>query len=392
MNRSDAEDAMDACDDSDPFNCGRKIVLRWGKNVKEVVPQGDGVISRIHTDAQQADPATTGAIEARPKTMRVIPPRDLRKNGTRGGAHLTPEELEEFRRLTRRELCAARGPICQAMAFCFEKSAAAKAIADMLKELLLDSAPDVTVDTLIARLYLISDVLYNSQQPGVRNAFLYRDAIERMAPDVFTILGKHGDGKVGRMTLNKLSKAVSTVLSAWTNWSVYNPVFLDELHARFEGREVQQELVAPIKKEEQAEVAIDQGVEQVPVVDTISTTPQGDWTTLTVDEDEDEIGLDEEDEVDGEPINDHEINSAVVKENDQPPVMSPGDASSSYGELPSTRISGQPQVDDDVDGIPLDEGDPDGEPLESDEEVDGEPWDMDDADADGVPLDDEDLD
>merc|ERR1712232_1434084 len=104
---------------------------------------------------------------------------------------------------------------------------------------------NIHINKLISRLYLLSDVLFNSQQPGVRNAFLYRDAVELMAPDVFESLGKHGaGGTVGRMTMNKLATAVSCVLAAWTEWSVYNPAFMDELQARFEGREL-------VKEEEQ---------------------------------------------------------------------------------------------------------------------------------------------
>jgi hypothetical protein len=47
-----------------------------------------------------------------------------------------------------------------------------------------------SINTRLARLYLISDVLFNSQQPGVRNAFRYRDAIEEIAPQFFRSLGK----------------------------------------------------------------------------------------------------------------------------------------------------------------------------------------------------------
>mmetsp|Transcript_12335 Transcript_12335/g.22428 ORF Transcript_12335/g.22428 Transcript_12335/m.22428 type:complete len:152 (-) Transcript_12335:1116-1571(-) len=36
MNRQDAEDAMEACDETDPFHVGRRIMMRWGKNVKKV--------------------------------------------------------------------------------------------------------------------------------------------------------------------------------------------------------------------------------------------------------------------------------------------------------------------------------------------------------------------
>lgn len=56
-----------------------------------------------------------------------------------------------------------------------------------------------------------------------------------MSPDVFENLGQHGGG---RMTKNKLRKAVSSVLGAWTNWSVYNTTFIDELENKFEGREI----------------------------------------------------------------------------------------------------------------------------------------------------------
>ena len=62
--------------------------------------------------------------------------------------------------------------------------------------------------------------------------WLVADAIERMSPDVFQSLGSHGGG---RMTKNKLRKAVSSVLGAWTNWSVYNSTFIDELESKFEG-------------------------------------------------------------------------------------------------------------------------------------------------------------
>lgn len=55
-----------------------------------------------------------------------------------------------------------------------------------------------------------------------------------MSPEVFENLGQHGGG---RMTKNKLRKAVSSVLGAWTNWSVYNSTFIDELENKFEGRE-----------------------------------------------------------------------------------------------------------------------------------------------------------
>jgi RNA recognition motif-containing protein len=421
-NRPEAEDAMEACDDTDPFNCGRRLAIGWGKNVKNSVHQGDGVKS--DPVRKLAGPGAHGDQPRRSKPIRVMPTRDMRKNGSQGGALLTEAEIEEFHRLTRWELCAARDAICKAMAFCFEKSGAAKHIADMLKDLVMESTPEVSLGTRVARLFLVSDVLYNSQQPGVRNAFLYRDAIERMAPDVFTGLGKHGDGKIGRISMNKLSMAVSTVLDAWANWSVYNPTFLEELHARFNGREIKNESTVSIKKEQHYEesTTIKEGVQQkdqdVPpstdTVDSIRATPRGDWTSLTGGDD---IDLDNLDDVDGECIdeNDIDIDGEGIDDNDLDgeliddaefdggvkflEVQTSSNPLNDEGNVrDNNRVShdadGQPVVKNlDIDGIPLDQDDADGEPLDADEDIDGEPLDMDadgqplDKDVDGIPLD-----
>lgn len=36
IRRRDAEDALETCDETDPFNNGRQLMLRWGKNVKQI--------------------------------------------------------------------------------------------------------------------------------------------------------------------------------------------------------------------------------------------------------------------------------------------------------------------------------------------------------------------
>eukprot|EP00584_Thalassiosira_punctigera_P015643 CAMPEP_0172550498 /NCGR_PEP_ID=MMETSP1067-20121228/30004_1 /TAXON_ID=265564 ORGANISM="Thalassiosira punctigera, Strain Tpunct2005C2" /NCGR_SAMPLE_ID=MMETSP1067 /ASSEMBLY_ACC=CAM_ASM_000444 /LENGTH=499 /DNA_ID=CAMNT_0013338095 /DNA_START=323 /DNA_END=1821 /DNA_ORIENTATION=+ len=184
-----------------------------------------------------------------------------RTNLDKGGViRLNEWETKVFHELLREKLCASQESICEAMAFAFDKSGAAKEISELLREALLESGNGISVDTRIARLFLLSDILFNSQQPGVAMRsnieviFLFHsfvkylldtyltandvfdaDAIEAMSPDVFESLGRHGGG---RMTKNKLRKAVSSVLSAWTNWSVYNSTFMDELESKFEGRKI----------------------------------------------------------------------------------------------------------------------------------------------------------
>lgn len=281
-----------------------------------------------------------------------------------GGATLTADELEEFEILVKKNLCASREAICEAMAFCYGKSGAAKQISSLLREVLLDDSYGISVDTRIARLFLMSDVLFNSQQPGVRNAFLYRSAIEDMAPDVFSSLGCHGKGRLGRMTLNKLKTAVSAVLSAWTNWSVYNPTFLDELHDRFEGREV----VPPKEESEEDEDALgseppqstDEGSDADVAV--ITDKPRGDWTEVTTDH-HGEHGEGVDDKL---TTNDGDENGEAITDD--------------------TDVDGEPITDDDVDGAQLEEGDIDDECLD---DVDGEP--IADEEVDGEALVDDDI-
>lgn len=197
----------------------------------------------------------------------------------RGAIRLNDWEKETFHKLLRVKLCATQDSICEAMAFAFDKSGAAIEIASLLKEALLESSNGISVDTRIARLYLLSDILFNSQQPGVKNAFQYRDAVEAMSPEVFESLGKHGNGKAGRLTMNRLKNAVGSVLSAWTNWSVYNTNFLDQLECLFEGREY-------VPPKSQTEKADDNGTaedEDFSAVENpskeeqaaVSTTPRG---------------------------------------------------------------------------------------------------------------------
>lgn len=319
------------------------------------------------------------------------------------GTQLTTEDRDRFNWLVRKKLTISRASICSAMAFCFEKSGAAQEIAVLLKDTLMDDAPHVSVDMRIARLYLLSDILFNSQQPGVKNAFIYRDALEKMAPDIFTSLGRHGSGQIGRMTLNKLSTAVSNVLGAWTEWSVYNPTFLDELEARFAGKEIKTESVQA-ETVETKETVTPEKVEAVVIKEA-----RGDWTEVANGDDEDEedelndrmIGLESnavfKDDLDGSPLDDLENDAKV-------PQQQVGfiDASvSNHQKVPAL------DDDDDIDGDPIDEG-IDGEMMDDndtrpkqdpttehagkgDDDIDGEALDDEADDLDGVPLDDEEV-
>lgn len=312
------------------------------------------------------------------KRRRITTGRQLeqaRKRGLAGaadgGAKLTREEADEFNLLVRKRLCASRESICAAMAFCFEKSGAVMEIARLLKEVLLEdetSNPGISVETRIARLFLLSDVLFNSQQPGVRNAFKYRDSVERMAPDVFTSLGKHGRGTLGRMTKNKLSNAVSAVLGAWTNWSVYNPAFMDELHDRYEGKEIKKVKVEE-KAEDDAEEAPQEEDVNANAVKIITEKQRQDWTA---------VGDDQGEAVRSGPQEDTEAQENVNH------VSGPTkEKTGSNGTSDGGTMNAEPFDEDDIDGEPLEEGDLD------EEDLDGEP--LEEGDFDSQPLEETEL-
>ena len=139
----------------------------------------------------------------------------------------------------------------------------------------------------------------------------------------------------------KLKRAVSSVLSAWVNWSVFDSSYIDELESKFEGRKIS---VAKIfQEEEEEEVQVNEAIEiessetlkaeDIEIHDAkTSTIPKGSGFVTVADQDEK-----------------NDLKSAIVDED----------------------LDGEALDDDDLDGEPLSDGDLDGEPL-SDEDLDGE--------------------
>jgi U2-associated protein SR140 len=318
-----------------------------------------------------------------------------RNGGPDGGSRLTAEEMDKFNTLTRRNLSGSRESICAAMAFCFEKSGAARQISEKLEELVLEDGPKIATDTRVARLYLLSDVLFNSQQPGIKNAFLYRSAIESFSPDAFASLGTHGRGSLGRLSEKKLSVAVSRVLSAWTAWSVYTPIFIDQLQDRYEGKETKPSAVEETHgRDKEEEEAIME--EEVPTIgpddaELVSTRRKGTWQEVD-EESESQTNTRAKLSVSQKEVASEWILPASRDADngvtDGDPAYPDGETWDADGEL--LDADGDPLDPDgdplDPDGDPLDADgeplDPDGEPLEADGDPDGEA-----LDADGDPLD-----
>lgn len=119
------------------------------------------------------------------------------------------------------------------------------------------------------------------------------------------------------MTMNKLRNAVSTVLTAWANWSVYNTTFLDELKARFEGQEKEKEVDINGKSED-SNLGECQNVVSVGSVDkpqhiTLAEAQKGDWSETQLGRESlDGVDVD----VDGQPLSDDDDDGESLAEDD----------------------------------------------------------------------------
>jgi len=290
---------------------------------------------------------------------------------------LNPEQITLFDQLVRKKLSLSRKTICEAMSFCFDNCVAAREVCALLKESLLDESDYVANDTRIARLYLLSDILFNSQQPGVKNAFMYRTTIESMAGTFFREFGnlvRRKEQSSGRITVNRLRKAVSAVLGAWTEWGVYNATFVDELEAHFEGREVKDETNNDFSNDFDKNSQENEEPESSEEVDDVVIHGQrGDWKEVS-----DEINETKNKEI-------KTSTKPVIK---QPAMISEKESSHANNEKldsvkdemceknenknddNSSDVDGEDLCKDDIDGEDLDGEDLDGEDLE-DEDFDG---------------------
>jgi len=151
-------------------------------------------------------------------------------------------------------------------------------------------------------------------------------------------------GKVesGRMTMNKLRRAIRRILGAWSHWSVYTHEFIDELEALFEGRPY----VAPSKEQviveaDDAEIDGDALEDEIHCIitnkndqavkptkpqtsddSTISNKTKGGWKDVkpTASSQAVEAAVEDivdvshliEESLDGEPLNDEELEGVVL--------------------------------------------------------------------------------
>eukprot|EP00927_Polykrikos_kofoidii_P060480 TRINITY_DN55446_c0_g1_i1.p1 TRINITY_DN55446_c0_g1~~TRINITY_DN55446_c0_g1_i1.p1 ORF type:complete len:577 (-),score=105.90 TRINITY_DN55446_c0_g1_i1:396-2024(-) len=152
------------------------------------------------------------------------------------GSRTDPLELERAEVLRGLEenmkaLTTSRGAIRNAMGFCLEHAPRHAAV--VAKRLIWAlEAPDLDTDTVVARLFLVSDVLHNSGGGRVQGATQYRASFQELLPGAFEQLGRQWLSSLGKDLCTERRRAETAarrVLRAWRSWSVFPALFIGGL-------------------------------------------------------------------------------------------------------------------------------------------------------------------
>uniref|UniRef100_A0A3P8RGE2 U2 snRNP-associated SURP motif-containing protein n=1 Tax=Astatotilapia calliptera TaxID=8154 RepID=A0A3P8RGE2_ASTCA len=217
---------------------------------------------------------------------------------------LKEEERDKLEEMLR-GLTPRRADIAEAMLFCLSHAEAAEEIVECITESL--SILKTPLPKKIARLYLVSDVLYNSSAK-VANASYYRKYFETKLCQIFADLNATYKTIQGHLQSENFKQRVMSCFRAWEDWAVYPDPFLIKLQNIFLG-------------------LVNLAVEKEPVTDDIDGAPIGDYVDGTPLEDVDGVPID------SVPLDGAPIDGAPLDDLDGVPIKS---------------------MEEDLDGIPLD--------------------------------------
>jgi len=247
-----------------------------------------------------------------------------------------------------RALSGKRGELARCMTFSLEHAEAAREISDtIISSLLVDSTP---VPRKIARLHLICDILHNSAA-SVPSAWKFRQEFQSRLGIVFDHFATIYHSFPGRITAETFKNQIRAVVDIWEDWIVFPPEFTSELRARLDG--IAHADLKASKEDEGSGTTSEAHTAYASRFKAKSFQPAQEPAAAPTAQDTHKG----EDDLDGVPIEDMDVDGIPLDED----------------------VDGVP-LDDDVDGVPL-EGSGTGE---DDADVDGEP--MEDDDVDGVPL------
>ncbi|XP_046718759.1 U2 snRNP-associated SURP motif-containing protein isoform X1 [Silurus meridionalis] len=216
------------------------------------------------------------------------------------------DKLEEILR----GLTPRRSDVAEAMLFCLTHADAAEEIVECITESL--SILKTPLSKKIARLYLVSDVLYNSSAK-VANASYYRKFFEIKLCQIFSDLNATFKTIQGHLQSENFKQRVMSCFRAWEDWAVYPDPFLIKLQNIFLG-------LVSLDPEKEPEVSEHQSTEH-------------------------------SEDLDGAPIVEEELDGAPLEDVDGTPIDGALLDGAMLEDLDGVPIKGS---EEELDGLPLD--------------------------------------
>lgn len=151
-----------------------------------------------------------------------------------GERPLTEIERVSFMNILR-QLNRKRHTIREAMAFCLDNSYKCTEIVEIISESLTIS--HTHVEKKLARLYLVSDILHNSQAM-IKYASAYRSEFQKRMREIFSSVKECYDKlddktDTGINLKNDFEISVKSVLRVWDRWSLFPAHFVEGLRLIF---------------------------------------------------------------------------------------------------------------------------------------------------------------
>ncbi|XP_025080293.1 U2 snRNP-associated SURP motif-containing protein-like isoform X1 [Pomacea canaliculata] len=153
-------------------------------------------------------------------------PPSLSKKGS-----LTDSQRDRLEDMLR-ELTPERLKVGEVMVWCLDHAEAAEEIVECISEAL--SILQTPLPKKIARLYLVSDILYNSSAK-VPNASFFRKCFQIKLSDIFKDIHETYEKIDGRLKAEQFKQKVMACFRAWEDWAIYPNDFLINLQNIFLG-------------------------------------------------------------------------------------------------------------------------------------------------------------
>jgi len=192
---------------------------------------------------------------------------------------------EEFMEILN-SLTTKRQSIRDAMGFCMDRADKSQDIS----QLITNSIIDKSYTSSMAKMYLISDILYNSQL-RIAHVASYRNCFETKLPQIFQKLGELHKSMTGRITSENFKDQVLKLLRIWEGWSIYPQTFFKSLHATFSGKNWEE-------AQKQIQLEEEKSLQEQQVIQETTSKPEHTQQAMEKEEEEEE----EEEDIDGVPL------------------------------------------------------------------------------------------